>query len=74
MLKTYKYRLYPTPEQQVLLNKHFGCVRLIYNHFLNVRNTEYKTNKVNMSYYDTANELPKLKTNEYEFLKEVNSQ
>ena len=28
MLRGYKYRIYPTEEQQVLLAKHFGCVRL----------------------------------------------
>jgi putative transposase len=73
--KSYKIRLYPNKEQKVLLEKHFGCIRFVYNYFLNVRNTEYKTNKVNMSYYDTANELSVLKTNqEFKFLNEVNSQ
>jgi putative transposase len=73
--KSYKIRLYPNKEQKVLLEKHFGCIRFVYNYFLNVRNTEYKTNKVNMSYYDTANELSTLKTNEeFKFLNEVNSQ
>ena len=73
--KSYKIRLYPNKEQKILLEKHFGCTRFVYNHFLNVRNVEYKTNKVNMSYYDTANELSILKTNdEFTFLNEVNSQ
>ncbi len=73
--KSYKIRLYPNKEQKTLLDKHFGCVRFVYNHFLNVRNIEYKTNKVNMSYYDTANELSGLKTNDdFIFLNEVNSQ
>jgi len=73
--KSYKIRLYPNNEQKILLEKHFGCARFVYNHFLNVRNLEYKTNKVNMSYYDTANELSILKTNdEFTFLNEVNSQ
>ena len=73
--KSYKIRLYPNKEQKILMEKHFGCVRFVYNHFLNVRNVEYKTNKVNMSYYDTANELSVLKNKEeYIFLNEVNSQ
>ena len=73
--KSYKIRLYPNKEQKILLEKHFGCVRFVYNHFLNVRNVEYKTNKVNMSYYDTANELSVLKNKEeFIFLNEVNSQ
>lgn len=28
------YRAYPTPEQQVLLYKTFGCVRFVWNHML----------------------------------------
>lgn len=35
--KTYRFRLFPTKEQEVLLNKHFGCVRYVYNYFLNER-------------------------------------
>lgn len=34
MLKAYKYRLYPTKTQEVLLAKHFGCARYIYNYGL----------------------------------------
>lgn len=28
--KAYNFRLYPNPEQKVLLAKTFGCVRLVY--------------------------------------------
>ena len=31
MIETYKFRVYPTREQEVLLQQHFGCVRFIYN-------------------------------------------
>lgn len=31
MLKTYVYRVYPNKEQEILLAKHFGCTRFIYN-------------------------------------------
>ena len=31
MIETYKFRLYPTEEQKVLLAKHFGTVRFVYN-------------------------------------------
>ena len=31
-LKAFKYRLYPTAQQQLLLNKTFGCVRVVWNH------------------------------------------
>jgi len=29
--RAYKYRIYPTKEQEVLLNKTFGCVRVLWN-------------------------------------------
>ena len=41
MYKAYKFRLYPNHEQQVILNKTFGCVRFIYNYFLD----RYKNDK-----------------------------
>ena len=31
MLKSFRYRLYPTTEQSVLLNKHIGSSRFVYN-------------------------------------------
>jgi len=37
-LKAFKYRLYPTKQQQVLLNKTFGCVRVVWNHNVEVFN------------------------------------
>jgi len=38
---SYKFRLYPTSEQEVLLNKHFGCTRFIYNYFLDKKTKHY---------------------------------
>jgi len=72
-LYSYKFRLQPTAQQKVLLNKHFGCVRWIYNHFLNERIEEYKTNKRSLRRSDNEKQLPILKT-EYTWLKEVGSQ
>jgi len=31
ILKAYKYRIYPTADQEILLNKTFGCCRVIWN-------------------------------------------
>lgn len=73
--KSYKVRIYPNNKQKELLDKHFGCVRFIYNHFLNIKNTEYKTNGKNLSYYDLANIITNIKdTENYIWLNEVNSQ
>jgi putative transposase len=75
MLRTYKYKLKPNNEQIVLLNKHFGSIRFVYNHFLNERKTEYETNKNTINYYDNAKSLTELKKEEdYSWLKEINSQ
>jgi putative transposase len=75
MLKSYKYKLKPTNEQIVLLNKHFGSIRFIYNYFLNERKHEYDTNKNSINYYDNAKSLTELKKQDnYSWLKEINSQ
>lgn len=39
---SYKFRLYPNAEQQVLIQKTFGCARFVYNHFLAQRIAEYQ--------------------------------
>ena len=74
MLLAYKYRIYPTEEDKILLAKHFGCCRFLYNHFLTYRKEEHqKGNKV--SYYITQKELTKMKALEkYSWLNEVASQ
>jgi len=78
----YKYRIYPTSEQKELLGKHFGCVRFVWNYFLNERKEYYLNNKEgieakrikgNLNYYDNAKQLTLLK-GEREWLKESNSQ
>lgn len=75
MYKAFKYRLYPTGEQIVLLNKHFGCCRFVYNYALNMRISEYETEKKDISRYDLCGEITKLKKREdASWLKEVNSQ
>lgn len=61
--KAYKFRLYPNIEQQLLINKTFGCTRLIYNLML-----AKKKNNSNLSCYDLIKEIPSL-YKEYPFLK-----
>ena len=74
MLLAYKYRIYPTKADRILLAKHFGCCRFLYNYFLSYRKDEYeKGNKV--SYLMTQKELTKMKAQEqYSWLNEVSSQ
>ena len=63
MLKSYKYKIKPTEDQKVLLNKHFGSIRFAYNYFLNERKFEYETNKQTLNYNDNSAALTKLKKN-----------
>jgi len=73
--KTYKFRLFPTKEQEVHLNQHFGHSRWVYNHFLNERKEQYQADKKSDNYYKQAATLTKLKKEEdTKWLKEVNSQ
>lgn len=74
MLKAYKYRLFPNKSQEVLLNKHFGCTRFVYNWALSEKMKAYQKDKTNLSRYDLQARLPKMKKQEeYSWLKEVNS-
>lgn len=73
MLKAFRYRISPTEEQKVLLNKHIGSVRFLYNIALETKQIAYASKQVNLSRYDLQRQLKDLK-NECEWLKEVNSQ
>lgn len=73
MIKAYKYRIYPTDEQKLLIDKTIGCCRLVYNLALQVKIEAYKANGTNLSTYDLHKQLTELK-NEHEWLREVDSQ
>lgn len=73
--KVYKFRIYPNKEQEILLSKHFGCSRFVYNYFLNQRKEQYQKDNKSDNYYKQAKSLTELKKqDEYNWLKEVNSQ
>ena len=71
-LLAYKYRIYPTEDQQVLLSKTFGCKRFIFNHYLNVQQERYKNKEKHLSNYDINKDITKLKETK-EYLREVDS-
>lgn len=73
MLKSFRYRLYPTKEQSILLNKHIGASRFVYNLALECKQMAWVGNKVNLSCFALHSQLKDLKT-ECEWLKEINSQ
>lgn len=73
--KTYKFRIYPNKEQEILLSKHFGCSRFVYNYFLNERKEQYQKNNKSDNYYKQSKSLTELKKlDDFNWLKEVNSQ
>lgn len=67
MNKAYKFRIYPTLEQEVLLAKTFGCVRFIYNKMLDDKIKYYEETKKKL------NNTPAQYKQEFEWLKEVDS-
>ena len=69
MEKAYKFRIYPNKAQEILIQKTFGCVRFVYNYFLDRRITAYKEDKVTLTYNKCSKELTKLKQ-ELTWLKE----
>ena len=71
MLKSYKFRLYPNKEQEVLLQKTFGCVRFVYNQCLAYRVDKYKNENIPLSKFDTMNYVNRILKQEYLWLKEV---
>ena len=73
MLKSYKYRIYPNDEQRSILDHNFGCVRLVYNLGLEVRQAAYCSARKSVSFFDMCKQLVELK-NSFPFLKEANSQ
>jgi putative transposase len=59
--RAYKYRFYPTAEQQKVLAQTFGCCRFVYNWGLSTRKTAYFQHGQRMYYNDLAAMLPVLK-------------
>ena len=73
MIKAFKYRIYPNLIQTDLINKHIGSCRFVYNLALEVKQSAYAGNRVNLSCFDLIKQLPDLKK-ECIWLKEINSQ
>lgn len=73
MLKSFRYKINPTPEQSVLLNKHIGSSRFVYNLALETKQMAWAGNRANLNCFDLIKQLPELKK-ECEWLKEINSQ
>lgn len=74
MRKAYKCRAYPTIEQASLLNRTFGCVRLVWNRTLRERQRDYATEGKSTSYAEASKHLTRMKADPvFAFLREVPS-
>ncbi|MGG5308399.1 IS200/IS605 family element RNA-guided endonuclease TnpB [Enterococcus sp. DIV1304_2] len=71
-LKAYKFRIYPTEEQETFFAKSFGCVRKVYNLMLDDRMKAYKETRKNSSKKMSFPTPAKYKQ-DFPFLKEVDS-
>jgi putative transposase len=70
--RAYKYRMYPTDEQERVLARTFGCARFVYNYFLRLRKQAYFREQQSLTYHDTSALLTTLKKQaEYTWLNEV---
>lgn len=73
--KAFKFRLYPTEEQQAALAIQFGHARFVYNRYLDMRKTVFLDTGESLSYYTCANDLTVIKQwPEFEWLKDADSQ
>lgn len=61
MNKSFKIRIYPNQEQQVLIDKTFGCVRYVYNRILKFKQKAYNIFELKLNYVKTSSILTKLK-------------
>jgi transposase len=73
--RAFRYRIYPTIEQQVALAIQFGHARFVYNWGLAKRKQHYQQHGKGISFYELKRQLTKLKhTPEFEWLREADSQ
>jgi putative transposase len=74
MQKAFKYRFYPTTEQESLLRRTMGCVRLVYNKALAARTSGWYERQERIDFVQTSSMLTSWKKQEdLDFLNEVSS-
>ena len=72
MEQAHRYRFYPTPEQESLLRRTLGCVRLVYNKALHERTQAWYERQERVGYPETSTMLTQWKKEEdLDFLSEV---
>ena len=61
MEHSYRFRIYPTREQTVQMQRTFGCCRFVYNYYLAKRIDAYKTDKTTLGYKACSADMTALK-------------
>ncbi|TPE46388.1 RNA-guided endonuclease TnpB family protein [Pontibacter mangrovi] len=74
MLRSYKYAMLPTPEQQEQLQRFFGSCRFVYNLGLETKIAAWLQARKNLSCIDLVNQLKELKDTDASWLTECPSQ
>lgn len=72
MEHSYKFRIYPTSEQEQLIQRTFGCCRYVFNYYLADRQEKYRTTGKAPTRFEQSNDLTILKQH-VEWLKEVDA-
>lgn len=62
MLRAFEYRLYPDEDQKILIHKHMGAVRWVYNWGLTRKIDAWNSKGVYINRYTLQKELPGMKT------------
>ena len=73
MDKTFEYRIYPSAEQEALLQKTFGCCRWVYNRVLAMRRDEYAWTGKSRHINSYITQIPAWKRADAPWLSEVDS-
>lgn len=74
MKRAINIRLFPSKDQEILMKKHIGCMRYIFNWGLDKQINHYKATKKKLSVAQLGVELTKLKNQEgFEWLYEVSN-
>lgn len=74
MEKAFRYRFYPTPQQETLLRQTVGCVRLVYNRALAMRTDAFYQEQKRIGYLETSAALTEWKKqDDLAFLRDVSS-
>lgn len=72
--RAYRFRFYPTSQQEEILARTFGCARFVYNYMLRQRTDAWFKRQEKVGYHKTSAMLTELKkTEEFAWLNEVSS-